>query len=359
MASEAHIPIRIEKTKTPRLKPDSANLGFGKYFADHMYTLEFENGTWKNPSIQPYASLTLEPGASVFHYGQAMFEGLKAFRAKNGQIHLFRPEFNARRMAAGATRLCMPSVPEKLFLDAIEKLVKVDEAWIPNEYGSALYLRPTLVGTESFLGVRPSNNYLFFIISSPVGTYYSEGIAPVKIWIEENSVRAAPGGLGAVKAGANYAASLEASTLAKKKGFAQVLWLDARERNQIEEVGTMNVFFAIGDEVITPQLDGTILAGATRDCVIQLLKDWNIKVTERKITLDELRLASENGQLKEVFGTGTAAVISSVGNLANEKYNIIINDGKIGTLTEKLLSEISAIQYGTKEDKHSWVKVVN
>lgn len=350
--------IEISKTKNPGQRPATNQLGFGKYFSDHMFTLEFENGVWKNPKITPYGPFMMEPGASVFHYGQAMFEGMKAFRAQNGKIHLFRPEFNARRMATGALRLCMPAVPEDLFLQAVSELVKIDSDWIPEEFGSALYLRPTLIGTESFLGVRPSEKYLFFIICSPVSAYYAEGFAPVKIWIEENSVRAAKGGLGAVKAAANYAASLEASTLAKKKGFSQVLWLDAVDRNTIEEVGTMNVFFYIGNEVITPELDGTILAGATRDSVIELLKGWNIPVVERKITIKEVKSAADNGQLKEVFGTGTAAVISAVGALANDNYTININNGEQGALTTRLYHEIAEIQQGRKPDSRQWVQVI-
>ena len=350
--------IAIEKIKNPGTRPPTAQLGFGKYFADHMFTLEFENGGWKNPKITPYGPFMMEPGASVFHYGQAMFEGMKAFRAESGKIHLFRPEYNARRMATGAARLCMPAVPEDIFLAAVRALVKLDAAWIPEEFGSALYLRPTLIGTESFLGVRPSEKYLFFIISSPVGAYYAEGFAPVKIWIEENSVRAAKGGLGAVKAAANYAASLQASTQAKKKGFSQVLWLDAAERKFIEEVGTMNVFFYIGNEVITPELDGTILAGATRDCVIELLKSWNIPVIERPITINEVRSAADNGQLKEVFGTGTAAVVSAVGALANDNYSITINNGEQGALTTRLYHEIAEIQQGRKPDSHKWIQVI-
>lgn len=350
--------IQIEKTNSPRAKPPTDQLGFGKYFADHMFTLEFADGEWKNPKISPYGPFAMEPGASVFHYGQAMFEGMKAFRAKNGKIHLFRPEFNAHRMNQGAARLCMPGIPEDLFLEAIESLVKIDEAWIPAEQGAALYLRPTLIGTESFLGVRPSEKYLFFIITSPVSGYYSGGFEPVKIWIEEETVRAAKGGLGAIKAAANYAASLQASTLAKKKGYSQVLWLDSNERKYIEEVGTMNVFFYIGREVVTPALDGTILNGATRDCAIQILKNWGIPVIERKISIDEIQTASTTGQLKEVFGTGTAAVITSVGKLANEKYNILINNGEQGELTSRLYWEISDIQHGLKPDAYNWVKVL-
>lgn len=351
-------PIEISKTKSPRSKVSFNQLGFGKYFADHMFTLEYDHGVWKNPKIIPYGPFEMEPGASVFHYGQALFEGMKAFRSPSGKIHLFRPEFNAQRMAEGAARLCMPSIPTDLFLEAIDALVKIDESWIPKEMGSALYLRPTLIGTESFLGVRPSEKYLFFIISSPVGAYYPEGFSPVKIWIEQNTVRAAQGGLGAIKAAANYAASLMASTQAKKMGFSQVLWLDAKERKFIEEVGTMNVFFCIEDEVITPLLDGSILAGGTRDCVIQILKSWNIPVVERKISLDEIVKANESGKLKEIFGTGTAAVISSVGELSGHNITIKINEAKVGALTQKLYSEITDIQYGLKPDIYNWIRVL-
>lgn len=351
--------IEIHKTTNPKEKIPTPQLGFGKYFSDHMFTLDFDGQEWKHPKIQPYGPFMMEPGASVFHYGQAMFEGMKAFRSATGKIHLFRPEFHARRMALGATRLCMPSVPENIFIEAIEELLKVDEAWIPTEKHSALYIRPTLIGTESFLGVRPSEKYLFFIITSPVGAYYADSFSPVKIWIEEHAVRAAVGGLGAIKAAANYASSLQASTLAKQKKYNQVLWLDASQKKYIEEVGTMNVFFAIGNEVITPSLDGSILAGATRDCVIQLLKDWKIPLVQRRVSLEEVRVASENGSLKEVFGTGTAAVISPVGLLANDKYHISINNGKVGSLTTRLHDELSGIQNGTKPDTHKWVKVLN
>ena len=350
--------IEIQKTTTPRPRVAAEELGFGKYFADHMFTLEYDHGTWKNPRIQPYGAFQMEPGASVFHYGQALFEGMKAFRGHSGKVHLFRPDFHARRIQDGAKRLCMPAVPQEVFLEAIETLVKIDESWIPTAKNSALYLRPTLIGTESFLGVRPSEKYLFFIITSPVGSYYGEKSPAVKIWIEETLIRAAAGGLGATKAAANYAASLQASTEAKKKNFSQVLWLDAAEHKYIEEVGTMNVFFKIGDEVITPSLDGSILAGATRDSVLQLLKDWKVPVTQRRISLAEVVAAHKDGTLKEVFGTGTAAVITPVGLLANERYNLEINGGHAGELTQKLLEEISGIQDGTRADRYNWVKVI-
>ncbi len=350
--------IEIENTKTPRTKVSADKLGFGQYFSDHMFTLEYENSKWQNPRIQPYGPLQLEPGASVLHYGQALFEGMKAFRSVTGKIHLFRPKYHAERMAQGAERLCMPSPSSEDFIQAIETLVKTDSSWIPNQKDSSLYLRPTLIGTESFLGVRPSKKYLFFIIASPVGAYYAEKSAPVKIWIETEHIRAALGGLGATKAAANYAASLKASHEAKQKGYSQVLWLDASKRHDIEEVGTMNVFFKIGAEVITPSLDGSILAGATRSCVIQILRDWNIKVTERKISLAEVIEAQNNSTLKEVFGTGTAAVISPVGLLANDQHHIEINKQQTGELTERLRLEISGIQTGTLPDKYNWVHVV-
>lgn len=350
--------VEIQKTQSPRILPPVEKLGFGKYFADHMFLADYSEQRWQNTRIIPYSNFSVEPGASVFHYGQAMFEGMKAFRSHDGKkIHLFRPEFHAKRMAKGAPRLCMPPVPEDLFLQAIEELVKLDQSWIPAQKDSALYLRPTLIGTESFLGVRPSEKYLFFIITSPVSAYYAEGFSPVKIWIEKNSVRASLGGLGAIKAAANYAASLQASTDAKKKNYSQVLWLDAAERKYVEEVGTMNVFFVIGDEVITPSLDGSILAGATRDCVIQILRDWNVKVTERRVSLDELVSAHKSGQLKEIFGTGTAAVISSVGEISNHEININLGSAA-GTLTKRLHDELSGIQNGSKEDRHNWVKVL-
>lgn len=351
--------IVIKPNPKPKDKPDFSNLGFGQYFSDNMFLLDYENGVWKNPRIEAYGTIPMEPGASVFHYGQALFEGMKVFKGDSGKTHLYRPEFHIDRMAKGAARLCMPSPPSDIFYEAIKTLVKLDDSWIPKQKGSALYLRPTLIGTESFLGVRPSEKYLFFIITSPVGAYYSEGFSPVKIWIEESTTRAAPGGLGAIKAAANYAASLQASTLAKKKGFSQVLWLDGAERKYIEEVGTMNVFFHIGNEVITPALDGTILAGSTRDCVIQILKDWQIPVVQRKIRLEEVATAHQNRTLKEVFGTGTAAVISSVGELSNDKMKLVINNSKAGDLTQKLYEEITSIQYGLKPDRYNWVKILD
>ncbi|MGZ6408747.1 MAG: branched-chain amino acid aminotransferase [Bdellovibrionota bacterium] len=346
----------MTKTSSPRQKMPADQLGFGKYFSDHQFLMEYANGRWERPRIEPYGPLSLEPGACVLHYSQCLFEGQKAFRGKDGKIRLFRPRFHAQRMQKGAVRLCMPPVPEESFLQAVREIVRVDRDWVPSMRGASLYLRPTLIGTESFLGVRPAEKYLFFIISSPVAAYYAEGFNPVKIWVEEEYIRSAQGGLGAIKAGANYASSLAAAVAAKKKGFSQVLWLDAKEHSQIEEVGTMNVFFRLKNEIVTPPLTGTILNGATRDCVLELLKSWGLPVRERAITWAEVQAAHDKGELLEAFGTGTAAVISPIGILANEKRKLELSGGKVGELTQKLFDEITAIQYGEKPDTFGWTE---
>lgn len=347
--------IERQLTSSPRTKVPADKLGFGKYFSDHMYLLDYSAGRWEKPRILPYGPLAIEPGASVLHYAQCLFEGMKAYRGKGGKILLFRPDFNAERMAEGCVRLCMPSVPTELFVEGIRELVKVDESWVPTEKGASLYIRPTMVGTESFLGVRPAEKYLFFVITSPVSAYYTEGFNPVKIWVEEEYIRAAPGGLGAVKAGANYAGSLKAFQKAKAKGFAQVLWLDAIEHKRVEEVGTMNVFFRLKNEIVTPPLGGTILPGATRDCVIELLKHWKLPIVERNITIDEVVALDKKGELLEVFGTGTAAVVSPVGELSCDRFSLKLNNGKVGELTQRLYDEITGIQYGEKADPFGWV----
>ncbi len=348
-------PISVQRTKSPKPKPPADKLGFGKYFSDHMLVQDYVEGRWGEASIQPMAPFPMSPGASVLHYGQAMFEGMKAFRQSNGQIVLFRPDFHFRRMESGSARLCMPFISEAEFLQALREIVKVDETWVPADKGCALYLRPTLIATEEFLGVRPSQTYRFFVITSPVGAYYSEGFGPVKIWVEEEYVRACPGGLGAVKAAANYAASLKAAEKAKKKGFSQVLWLDATERKYVEEVGTMNIFFVFDGEVVTPPLDGTVLGGCTRDCVLQLLRQRGMNVVERKITIQEVRDGVKSKRLKEVFGTGTAAVVSPVGELAGDGWSFQVGSGGVGDLTHSLFNEITGIQYGQRPDPHGWI----
>lgn len=347
--------IQISRTQTPKTKP-TGDLGFGVYFSDHIFVCDYNRKQgWFSPEVIPYQNFHLDPSASVLHYGQALFEGMKAFRQKNGEIVLFRPEFNYRRMKFGSERLCMEMPSQEIFMEGIKALVKTDADWIPQSKGSSLYLRPTLIGTEAFLGVRPSDTYRFFVLASPVSSYYKEGIGPIKIWVEENYVRAAPGGLGATKAAANYAGSLKAAYEAKKKGYAQVLWLDVT-RQYIEEVGTMNVFFIINGEAHTPALEGTILDGGVRNSIVQILKDSGIPVHERKIKWSELTEAHQNGTLTEAFGTGTAAVVSPIGELTRGTASF--NLGNAATpfqVARMLYNKITSLQYGEAEDIHNWL----
>lgn len=347
--------ISIEKTKTPKEKPDWGSLGFGKFFTDHMFIMDYSaDKGWYNPRIIPYSPLPLDPSTMVFHYGQAVFEGLKAYRSKDGKILLFRPSKNIERLNISNDRLCIPQIDAGFVMEAIKTLVKLDEDWIPSLKGTSLYIRPFIISTDPYLGVRPSNTYKFIIILSPVGAYYPEGINPVKIYVEDHYVRSTKGGLGYVKAAGNYAASLKAQEEAHKKNYTQVLWLDGVEKKYIEEVGTMNVFFVINGEVITPSLESSILPGITRDSVIHVLKSWNIKTTERKITIDEVFDAHARGMLDESFGTGTAAVISPIGSLNWKGETITINNGKTGKLAQKLYNYITGIQYGEIEDIFNW-----
>ncbi len=352
--------LPVRRTTTPHPRPKESELGFGKYFTDHVLLVDYtpEQG-WHQPRIEPYGPIPMDPAAGVFHYGQAMFEGMKAFRAADGSVNLFRPTHHCERMARGAPRLCMPPVDPKLMQTWLTQLVKVDADWVPSSAGTSLYIRPTMIASEGFLGVRPATKYLFFVISSPVGAYYANGVKPVRIWVEREQTRAAHGGLGAVKAGANYAASLLAAQNAKKEGYDQVLWLDAAKHEQIEEVGTMNLFAHVGDELVTPPLSDSILAGVTRDCVIALAREAGVNVVERTLTVTELQTAHARGALKEVFGSGTAAVISPVGELAlGGKQKLTINKGEVGPLAGRLYEEISGIQRGTRPDKHGWLTKV-
>lgn len=350
--------LHLEKVteNETKSKPDQNALGFGKHFTDHMLVMSYTEGKgWHDLAIQPYRNFSLDPAAMVLHYGQAIFEGMKAYRGKDGGIYLFRPSDNIKRMNISAARLCMPQLPVDEVLAAVKELLRIDQDWIPTSKGASLYIRPTMIATEAALGVRPAKQYLFFVILSPVGAYYPEGFNPVKIYVTDKYVRAVPGGVGQIKAAGNYAASIMAAVEAQQAGFTQVLWLDAVERRYIEEVGTMNIFFVIGDEVITPPLGGSILPGVTRDSVIQMAKSWGLAVVERRISIDEVLAAQENGTLKEIFGTGTAAVISPVGSLHYKGKDCVINNGKTGTLSQKLFDEILAIQYGSKEDPYGWV----
>jgi len=354
--------IRTTKTTAPKQRPADAELGFGKFFADHILLVDFdaEAGGWQNARVEPYHAISLDPAAGVLHYGQAMFEGLKAFRQDDGSIGLFRAEAHARRMTHGAERLCMPSLEPADFVAGIKAYVAAEEPWVPSSQGTALYLRPTLIATEPFLGVRPSNRYLFFVISSPVGSYYGgDSLRPVRIWVEKDCVRAARGGIGATKAGANYVASLMAAVKAKKAGFDQVLWLDASTHSFVEEVGTMNLFVVIGDTLVTPQLSDSILAGVTRDSILVLAKDWGLKMEERAIGVAELFEARKNGRLREVFGSGTAAVVSPVTELAFGDDRLLMGDGRPGEIASRLYEEITGIQRGARPDKHGWLTSVS
>lgn len=352
--------ITISKTTTPRTKPPDADLGFGRFFSDHVFVMDFtaEKG-WFEPRIVPYGPFPIDPAAGVFHYGQAMFEGSKAFRGIDGKLRLFRPLAHAERMVMGAPRLCMPTPTAEEMVEACKALVRVDADWVPKAEGTALYLRPTLIATEGFLGVRPANAYRYFIIASPVGSYYGgNSLKPVRIWVESTEVRAPRGGLGSAKAGANYAASLHAAVKAKKAGYDQVLWLDSQTHELAEEVGTMNLFAVVGTSLLTPPLSDSILAGVTRDSVITLARDSGMKVEERALSMKELRAEYAKGNLTEVFGTGTAAVISPVGELALAGETLRINDGKPGPVGLKLYETITGIQRGTVKDTHGWLSEV-
>ncbi|HAN21251.1 MAG: branched chain amino acid aminotransferase [Clostridiales bacterium GWF2_36_10] len=351
--------ITVNKVETPKVKPDYNSLGFGKYFTDHMFILNYTEGEgWHNARIVPFGNISMSPASMVFHYGQEMFEGLKAYKSSDGKIRLFRPEMNIERMNNTNDRLCIPRVNVEDAIQAIEEIVKIDSDWIPTQPGTSLYIRPFIIATDAFLGVHASKTYLFMIILSPVGSYYATGLNPVKICIEDELVRAVKGGTGYVKVGGNYAASLIGQKKAEEKGYAQVLWLDGIEHKYIDEVGAMNVFFVIDGEVITPALEGNILPGVTRDSVITFLKTKGYKVTERRISIDEVYAAAQNGKLEEVFGTGTAAVISPVGKLDWHGNIAVINNEQIGNISKLLYDNITGIQYGLLKDEFGWSREV-
>lgn len=349
--------IRIEKTTAPKAKPaDESKLGFGKIFTDHMFVMDYEEGKgWYDARIIPYQPIVLEPSAMVFHYGQEMFEGLKAYPADNGKIVMFRPQKNIERANNTNRRLCIPQLDPEDALQALKAIVEMDKDWIPHNPGTSLYIRPFIIATDPFLGVRPSNTYKFIIILSPVGAYYESGLNPVNIWIEDDYVRAVRGGIGEAKTGGNYAASLAAQVKAHDEGYSQVLWLDGVERKYIEEVGAMNIFFKINGKVITPMLNGSILPGVTRASCIDLCKHWGMDVEERRISVDELVEAARTGALEECWGSGTAAVISPVGCLRFEDEIMDIGGGKIGPVSQKLYDTVTGIQTGKVKDEFGWV----
>ncbi len=334
---------------------DESALGFGDIFSDHMFLMDYEAGRgWFNARIEPYHDLAINPAAMALHYGQEIFEGLKAYCGADHEIYLFRPRENFKRLNHSARRICMPEVDVDLVMEGMKELILLDKDWVPKSQGTSLYIRPTMFATEPHLGVRPARGYLFFIILGPVGAYYKEGLNPVKIFVEDKYVRAAIGGTGETKTAGNYAASLLAAEEAKKKGFTQVLWLDAAQRKYIEEVGTMNMFFVLDDEVLTAPLNGSILPGITRDSVIRIVKDWGLKMTERSLAIDELIQAAKDGSVQEAFGTGTAAVISPVGQITYKGEDYVVAGGKMGTLSQRLYNEIVGIQYAEKEDPYGW-----
>ncbi len=352
--------IRFVRTQNPKVKPNDNELGFGKYFTDHMFVMDYdiEKG-WYDPRIVPYGPFEVEPSLMVFHYGQAIFEGMKAYLNKDGEAVAFRPFENIRRLNRSAHRLCIPELDVDLVWKALIKLLDIERDWIPKSEGTSLYIRPFVIATDASLGVRPSHTYKFFIILSPVGAYYAEGVKPVKIYVTDKYVRAAQGGVGFTKTAGNYAVSLYAAEEAKSKGYTQVLWLDAKEHKYVEEVGTMNIFFKIDNVLITAPLDGgTILGGVTRDSVIQLAKDMGYTIEERLLSIQEVYDAHKAGKLEEVFGTGTAAVISPVGVL-NWNDNIIeINNGEMGELSKRIYDKVTGIQYGKEPDKFGWIEKI-
>lgn len=351
--------IKFEERKLLKQKPDMEDLGFGRVFSDYMILVDYnkEQG-WHDARIVPYGPLNYDPGAMIFHYGQSTFEGLKAYFIDENTIHLFRPEKNFERMNNSNDRLCIPEVNPEEFTNYIIEALKIEKDWIPKENGKSLYIRPMIVATDECLGVHASKTYQFVCMFCPVASYYKSGIEPVKIYVEHDFKRAVKGGTGFAKTAANYAQSLKSQEEAEEAGYAQVLWLDAIERKYIEEVGSMNIMFVIDGTVVTPELNGSILPGITRTSALELLRDKGYKVEERKISIEELIQAAEEGRLDEVFGTGTAAVISPVGEILYEGKTYIINGGKIGSIAQEIYDTITDTQYGRIEDKYNWIRKI-
>ena len=346
----------VTRTTTPKERPDESNLGFGKKFTDHMFMMNYTEGKgWHDGRIVPYAPFELDPACMVFHYAQEIFEGMKAYRTADGSVQLFRPIENARRINASGERMCIPPIPEEDFVDAVRELVAVDEDWVPHAPGTSLYIRPFIIASDVALGVHASKTYIFCVICSPSGSYYAGGMSPVKIYVENDDVRAVRGGTGFTKCGGNYAGSIRAAEKAEKAGYSQVLWLDGVERKYIEEVGAMNVMFKIGGKVVTPALNGTVLPGITRKSCIELIRSWGIEVEERLLSAEELFDAAESGLLEEAWGTGTAAVVSPIGEMKWNDREVVVNGGQIGQITQKLYDELTGIQWGRVEDTRGWI----
>ena len=351
--------IKITRAATLKEKPDSSTLVFGQSMTDHMFLVDYDAGRgWHDPRIVPYGPLQIDPAAKVLHYAEEIFEGLKAYRTADGTIQLFRPDCNIERMNNSAERMCLPQIPAELAMAGITELVKLERDWVPREKDTSLYIRPFMIGLDPALGVHASHHVQYVVIVCPVGAYYPEGLDPVKIYVEDQDVRAVRGGTGMAKTGGNYAASLRAGDRAEKQGYSQVLWLDGVHRKYIQEVGSMNVMFKVSGKILTPDLNGSVLPGVTRRSCIQLLKDWGYEVEERRISADELFQAAENGTLEEAWGTGTAAVVSPIGELARGDEKVTVSGNKIGPVTQRLYDELTGIQWGRLPDPHGWtVKV--
>ena len=348
--------IKVTRAAQLKEKPESSKLVFGKCMTDHMLIIDYDEGQgWHDARIVPYGPLQIDPAAKVLHYAEEIFEGLKAYRTADGSIQLFRVMDNIRRMNLSADRLCMPQIPEDMAKEAIVELVKMEQDWVPHEKDTSLYIRPFMIGLDAALGVHSSHHVQFIVVVCPVGAYYPEGLNPVKIYIEDQDVRAVKGGTGMAKTGGNYAASLRAGNRAEQKGYTQVLWLDGVHRKYIEEVGAMNVMFKVNGKILTPDLNGSVLDGITRRSCIQLLKDWGYEVEERRISAEELFEAAKNGTLEEAWGTGTAAVVSPIGELAEGDEKCIINNNQIGEVTQKLYDQLTGIQWGRVADPHNWI----
>lgn len=349
--------IRIELTKNPKVKPtDESKLGFGGVFTDHMFLMNYTEGKgWHDPRIVPYGPIPMDPSCMVFHYAQEIFEGMKAYRTQDDTIQFFRPQENFKRLNNSCERMVIPKLDEDFLLEALKKLVEVEKDWVPHQKDTSLYIRPFIIASDAVLGVHPAKTYIYAVILSPSGPYYKGGLNPVKIYVETKYVRAVRGGMGMVKTGGNYAASLIAQEEASREGYSQVLWLDGVERKYVEEVGAMNVFFVIGDEIVTPALTGSILPGITRKSVVEMLKEWGYNVNERRLSVEELEAAAASGQLKEAFGTGTAAVISPIGELKCNGKVTVINNNEIGPISQKLYDHLTGIQWGRLPDTHGWI----
>ncbi len=352
--------LEIIRTQQLKQKPqDESKLGFGRIFTDHMLTIEYKTGKgWHNAQIRPFENFSLSPACSVLHYSQTIFEGLKAYHTPQG-INLFRPWDNFKRMNVSAKRMCMPELPEEFILDSLYELIQMEKGWVPKADGTSLYIRPTVIATDPYIGVKEGDEYIFYIILSPVGAYYASGLAPVDIYVEDTYVRSVVGGTGFAKTGGNYAASLVAGKYAHDKGFSQVLWLDGCEKKYVEEVGSMNMFFKIRGELYTAPLTGSILPGITRDSIIRLAKEvYGISVHEERIAIADIFREAETGGLEEAFGTGTAAVVSPVGGMQWEDKRIKVSGGNMGDLTRKLYDKLTGIQYGREKDEFGWIKTL-